>query len=105
MWSEGDWGDSTYAVAYARANSPLGPFLPRAVVMKSDPQIGNGAGHHSVLQLPNSDDWLICYHRRPVGETDGHHRVTCLDRMVFNADGDIEPVILTADGVPARPLN
>jgi beta-xylosidase len=104
MWSEGNWGDSTYAVAYARASSPLGPFNHRAVVLKSDPQIGNGAGHHSVLQLPDSDDWLICYHRRPLGETNGHHRVTCLDRMVFNDKGDIEPVILTADGVPARPL-
>ena len=105
MWSEGGWTDSSYAVAYARSNSPLGPFHHRAVVMKSDPLIGNGAGHHSVLQLPHSDDWLICYHRRPIEETSRHHRVTCLDHLVFNEEGDIEPVILTAEGVPARALS
>jgi len=57
-----------------------------------------------VLNIPGTDEWLICYHRRPIDETNGHHRVVCLDRLVFNADGDIEPVVLTTEGVEPRPL-
>lgn len=100
MWSEGGWGDSSYAVAYGRANSPFGPFVREAVILQSDPAVGNGAGHHSVLNLPGTDDWLICYHRRPLTETHPNHRVTCLDRMEFDVEGQILPVKLTTEGVP-----
>lgn len=104
MWSEGGWGDSSYCVAYARSQSPLGPFEFRARIMESDPNVGNGAGHHSVLNIPGTDEWHVCYHRRPIAETNGHRRVVCLDRLVFNADGNIEPVVLTTEGVEPRPL-
>lgn len=100
MWSEGGWGDSSYAVAYGRASSPFGPFEREAVILQSGPAVGNGAGHHSVLNLPGTDDWLICYHRRPLNETHPNHRVTCLDRMEFDAEGKILPVKLTNEGVP-----
>lgn len=104
MWSEGGWTDGSYRVAYARSDNPLGPF-ERAdeLVLRGDPAVGMGAGHHSVLNLPGTDDWYICYHRRPIGETNPHHRVTCIDRMYFGANGEILPVVLTAEGVPARP--
>lgn len=95
MWSEGSWGDASYAVAYARSDSPFGPFVRRGLVLQSDPAIGTSAGHHSVLQLPGTDDWYICYHRRPLGETDRDHRVVCLDRMFFDENGDIQPVVMT----------
>lgn len=94
MWSEGSWGDASYSVAYARSNSPFGPFVREGKVLESDPAIGNSAGHHSVLELPN-DEWLICYHRRPIDETARDHRVVCIDRMVFEPDGSIRPVVLT----------
>ena len=58
-----------------------------------------GAGHHSVIQLPGKDDWYIVYHRRPLGETDGNHRVTCIDRMEFDDQGLIKPVKITFEGV------
>ena len=64
MWSEGGWGDSSYAVAYAKSSSPFGPFTRAGVVLQSDPTIGNGAGHHSAVQYPGTDDWYMVYHRR-----------------------------------------
>lgn len=103
MWSEGGWGDSSYAVAYARSDSPLGPFMREAKILQSDPEIGNGAGHHTALQLPGTDEWIICYHRRPIDETHPNHRVTCLDRMVFDEEGRILPVKITKEGVPTHP--
>lgn len=102
MWSEGSWGDASYSVAYARSDSPFGPFVREGKVLESDPAIATSAGHHSVLQIPGTDDWYIAYHRRPLTETDRDHRVVCLERMYFDAEGRILPVKLTTTGVEAR---
>ena len=99
MWSEGGWTDSTYSAAYGISESPWGPFEYQGAILSNDENIATGAGHHSVLQLPGSDDWVICYHRRPLDETDGNHRVTCLEPLHFNADGTIAPVTLSHAGV------
>jgi beta-xylosidase len=95
MWSEGSWGDASYSVAYAKSDSPLGPFVRHGKVLQSDPKVGNSAGHHSVLQIPKTDDWIIAYHRRPIDESARDYRVTCLDHMTFDENGDILPVVLT----------
>jgi beta-xylosidase len=99
MWSEGNWGDGSYKVAYAIADSPFGPFERLGTVLESDPAIATGAGHHSVLQIPGTDDWYIVYHRRPIPNEDRDHRVICIDRMYFNEDGTIKPVVMTIEGV------
>jgi beta-xylosidase len=99
MWSEGSWGDASYSVAYGRSDSPFGPFEREGVVLASNPEVATSAGHHSVLQIPGSDEWLIAYHRRPLGETDRDRRVVCLERMEFDGEGRILPVELTHCGV------
>jgi len=104
MWSEGGWTGPNYSVAYAIADSPLGPFQRIGKVLQQDPSVATGAGHHSVLHAPGSDDWYIVYHRRPLGETDANHRVTCIDRMEFDAEGRIKPIQITRGGVLRRPL-
>jgi beta-xylosidase len=104
MWSEGGWTGPDYSVAYAIADSPHGPFQRIGKILQQDPKVATGAGHHSVLQVPGTDEWYIAYHRRPLGETDGNHRVTCIDRMSFDANGRILPVQITFEGVEARPL-
>lgn len=104
MWSEGSWGDASYSVAYARSSSPLGPFLRQGKVLQSDPQVGNSAGHHSVLQIPGTDDWYICYHRRPIDESARDHRVVCIEQLTFDIQGNINPVVLSYDGVQSRPV-
>lgn len=95
MWSEGGWTGPNYQVAYAIADSPFGPFKRIGVVLKQDPEIATGAGHHSMLNIPGTDDWYIIYHRRPLGETNGNHRVTCIDRIYFDENGMIKPVKMT----------
>ena len=104
MWSEGGWTGPNYSVAYAVADSPLGPFKRVDRILKQDPEVATGAGHHSVLQVPGKDIWYIVYHRRPLTETDGNHRVTCIDRLYFDAQGLIKPVKITAAGVEAQAL-
>lgn len=104
MWSEGGWGGPNYRVAYAISDSPVGPFKRIGVVLQQDPKIATGAGHHSVINIPGTDEWYIVYHRRPLTETDANHRVTCIDHMYFDTDGLIKPIVITNEGVSAMPL-
>lgn len=104
MWSEGDWTGPNYCVAYAIADSPFGPFKRVGTILKQDMQVATGAGHHSIIKGPGKDEWYIVYHRRPLGETDGNYRITCIDRMYFNKNGTIKPVKMTSGGIKARPL-
>ena len=104
MWSEGDWTGPDYSVAYAMADSPFGPFKRIAKVLQQDSTIAKGAGHQSVINIPNTDDWYIVYHRRPLTETDGNRRETCIDRMYFDENGLIKPVKITIEGVEKRKL-
>jgi beta-xylosidase len=99
MWSEGGWGNPDYSVAYAIADSPLGPFKRIGKILQQDPKVATSAGHHSVLHLPKQDLWYIIYHRRPLGETHPDHRATCIDVMTFDANGLINPVKITKEGV------
>jgi len=104
MWSEGGWTGPNYSVAYAMADSPTGPFQRIGKILQQDPKVATGAGHHSVIQLPGKDVYYIVYHRRPLGETDGNHRVTCIDRMEFDEQGLIKPVKITFEGVAPATL-
>lgn len=104
MWSEGGWTGPNYSVAYAVADSPMGPFRRIGKILQQDPKIATGAGHHSVIKHPQKEDYYIVYHRRPLGETNGNHRVTCIDKLEFDADGRIKPVVMTFEGVAANPI-
>lgn len=104
MWSEGNWTGPDYCVAYGMADSPLGPFKRIATVLAQDPAVARGAGHHSVINIPQTDDWYIVYHRRPLTTKDPNQRETCIDRMEFDEAGLIRPVKITFEGVPRRPL-
>ena len=104
MWSEGGWTGPNYRVAYAISDSLLGPWTRIATVLQQDSAVATGAGHHSVIHHPTSDKYYMVYHRRPLGETDGNHRVTCIDEMKFDAEGKIIPMVITFDGVKADPL-
>ncbi len=101
MWSEGSWGNDSYSVAYATAPAVTGPFTRRGTILESDPDVATGAGHHSVIRVPGTDDWVMVYHRRPIPNEDRDHRVVCLDSLRFNADGSIQPVKMTFTGVAA----
>ena len=91
-------------MAYAISDTPFGPFQLKGKILQRDESIARGAGHHSVIKVPGKDEYYIIYHRRPLGETDGNHRVTCIDRLVFEKDGTIRPVQITFEGVKPTKL-
>ena len=104
MWSEGGWTGPDYSVAYAISDSPFGPFERIGKILEQDPNIGTGAGHHSVIQIPGTEEYYIVYHRHPLNDKEGTHRNVCIDRMTFDENGFINPVKLTMEGVEAKPL-
>lgn len=101
MWSVDDTGSPNYHVAYGTSRSPLGPIevAEQPVVLNQKPDQGiYGTAHNSVIRLPGSDEWLIVYHRinrNYLNDSPGTHREVCIDRLEFNADGTIRPVVPT----------
>ena len=104
MWSEGNWTGPDYSVAYAMADSPMGPFNRVSKVLEQDAAIARGAGHHSVISVPNADEHYIVYHRRPLDTDEPNHREVSIDVMTFDVDGFINPVKITNEGVKKRLL-
>ncbi|PLB55585.1 xylanase [Aspergillus steynii IBT 23096] len=104
MYSVGGWGDNSYGVSYVTGPSPTGPFSSTPTkILEGNDQVGTGTGHNSVFS-PDGKDYYIVYHRRYVNDTARDHRVTCIDRMEFDGQGNIKPVVITKEGVRGRPL-
>lgn len=103
MWSEGGWGGPDYSVAYAIADSPLGPFDRVGKILQQDTDVATGAGHHSVIKIPGKDEYYIIYHRHPLGHG-GSERVVCIDRLQFDSDDLILPVKMTFTGATHHTL-
>jgi len=108
MWSENDTRDADYRVRYGTATTPLGPITVPAnnLVISKNPAAGiYGTGHNATIQVPGRDEWYLVYHRftYPEGITmggeAGFHREVCLDKLEFNADGSIRPVVPTHAGI------
>ncbi|GFJ89341.1 family 43 glycosylhydrolase [Phytohabitans rumicis] len=100
-WSENDTRSEDYQVAYATGTSPLGPWSERkGVFLAKDLSLGiKGTGHHSVVNVPGTDDWYIAYHRFAIPGGDGTHRETTIDKLEFEADGTIKKVVPTLESV------
>jgi len=91
MYSSGGWMDGSYCVKTAVSDSLLGPFVYTADILKSS-EIAEGPGHNSEFELNGKR--YIAYHRRRIGDKNGHHRELCIDEMIVSKDA-IEPIIMT----------
>jgi len=104
-WSEGDTRTATYQMAYARAQSPLGPFTRLGVILQQDTTLGIlGPGGGTILAIPSRDEYYLVYHRFKIPGGDGTHRETCIDRMSFGSDGTIAAVKPTLEGLQTAVL-
>lgn len=108
MWSEDDTRSPNYKVRYATTDSPMGKLtIPENnIVIQRDDETGIFAtGHNSVLQIPGKDEWYLVYHRFSypngvkMGRRGGFHREVCIDKLEFDADGNILEVKPTFKGI------
>lgn len=99
-------GGETYQYAYMMSRqSPLGPWetpAPDIIATSDVDQRIFGPGHGCFFRLEGTDDWYFVYLEYGRGST---NRQIYADKMNFNADGTIQPVKLTKQGVGAlRPV-
>lgn len=104
MWSKNDTRSPEYQVRYVMSDSPTAPIHAaesKVVLCKDASKRIFGTGHHSILQVPDKDEWYIVYHRflRPdgikMGRAAGYNREVCIDKLEFNEDGTIKQVVPT----------
>ena len=88
-------------IDYLTSTSPTSGFTYRGVVAGQPPSNGNN-NHHSIFEFNGS--WYHAYHNRVVATQAGvptsYRRNLALERLEYNADGTIQQVAYTTDGVP-----
>jgi len=106
-YSSGSCHDDTYRVQYAVSKTgPMGPYEYKGCILKTNADgTIHGPGHHSILI--DGDNYYIVYHRHNNPHAiHGFHRQVCIDKMEFDANGDIKSIEPTHEGVmPASLAN
>ena len=97
-YSHGRWKNASYSVHYATSKTPVGPWTYRGAILTSD-ATRKGPGHHSFFVNPADGALYIAYHRydgvRGSGPYDQVPRAVCIERVHYNADGTIRPIVMT----------
>lgn len=103
-WSVNDTGVPDYSVGYATSTALIGPYQNHGLILQKNETLGILAtGSSSIINVPGTDDWYICYHRFAIPDGSGTQREVTIDRLYFDSDtGLIQQVIPTLTGVPAE---
>ncbi len=100
-WSCDDTGSENYHVNYGVSDTLYGPVKFKYTILEKAPEKNIlGTGHHSITKLPDTDEYVIAYHRfgtpldrYPEGKK-GFHRETCLDKIEFDENGLIKKIVV-----------
>jgi arabinoxylan arabinofuranohydrolase len=93
------------AAIYCETNSnPTNGFVPQGTVLANPPQNVNNNNHHAIVSYLGN--WYIAYHNRAAALANGlsngdavYKRSLCLDAINYNANGSIQQVTATTDGL------
>ncbi len=103
MYSDGICIEDSYKVRYATSKSPLGPFVEgknSPILTNTPDSLSWSSGHHYTIRLGAKD--YIAYHKQAIPIYSpfwGPIRQVAFDEMQVNADGTIESVVVTRNGV------
>jgi len=105
MYSGSAYWESEYAIGYATALSPMGPWTKSATnpVLKKNDHV-HGPGHNGLAMSPDGKELFMYYHVHADDYT--VRRVAALDRIEF-VTAESGPDLLVMPGAPsheARPL-
>lgn len=83
MYSGSFYGSSSYAIGYATATSPLGPWTkhPGNPILRRTDKV-SGPGHNSVVKSPDGTEMFIVYHTHQ-SFAGGGARQLAIDRLRF----------------------
>ena len=82
---------------YAIADNVMGPYTAQAEPILG-PVTDCDTTHGSIVEYKG--EWYIFYHNGALSGA-GNLRSVCVDKVEFNEDGTIKPVVQTTTGVPA----
>jgi arabinoxylan arabinofuranohydrolase len=92
-------------IAYMTGTSPMGPFTFKGTMLPNSAS-GGGNNHAGVVQYKNN--WYVFYHDRKLRKINsvsgGEYRSVSVDKLEYNADGTMKPVVAT-DAGPAQIKN
>lgn len=103
MYSANHYAGENYAVGYATAKTPLGPYIKaknNPVLEKNSHKGGEvtGTGHNSILFLNDTGKMYCVYHGRT--KKSGDERVVFIDEMVIDNDGTLRVLGPTTTSQP-----
>jgi arabinoxylan arabinofuranohydrolase len=88
-------------IDYMTSDSPMSDYVYAGTIADQPPQ--NGDNNHA-SEFAFKDKWYHAYHNRVVAKQAGiaatYKRNLAIEVLEFNADGSIQPVTYTTDGVP-----
>lgn len=82
-------------VAYAMSRNPAGPWTFTGLVNEG---AANCETNRPCTLEFNGESYFV-YHNGMLPGGDSHHRSVCIDRLVYNSDGTIQPVLMTSQGI------
>ena len=88
-------------MAYMTSENPLGPYNYQGLIIETTDYPSARNVHGSFVEFKK--DWYLFYHL-PVIDI-RFTRTMCIERLSFNSDGTIKPIVITSSGVngPFRP--
>lgn len=91
-WSANDARDPEYLVRYAVSRSLEGPWEDRGILVEKDESKGIFAtGHHSITQIPGTDEWILSYHRFSLsGAGSGFEREIVFAPLGHGENGELQ---------------
>ena len=78
--------DKTETLAYAMADSPMGPFTFTGIIMDESPS-GCWTNHHSITEY--NGQWYLFYHHNDYSPNFDKNRSARIDSLIFKTDGTI----------------
>jgi GH43 family beta-xylosidase len=84
FYSGGSWDRPTYAVGYATASQPQGPWKKVAPPLLRATPLVDGPGHDALTRAPNGLDDVHLYHARTQPYLDPWNRMPFVDRLFWD---------------------
>lgn len=100
MYSGSPADTADYAIGYATAETPTGPFLkhPENPIAQRSDNV-HGPGHHAVVEGPDGNLWMV-YHQK-VNERKTYRRFIAIDPLWFDEEGVLRARLSRATDQPA----
>ena len=91
MYTANFYASVHYAVGYATATSPFGPFTksPSNPILMSDGDTTMGTGHNNIMFSPDGKEMFCIYHSLKNRRNNDDGRVPNIDRIHFDEEGNM----------------